>query len=187
MEKKMSFTNRLLKAKEAENAFANYCVAHTIPFAYSGCENIPSRNNFDLEISRIKTQTGRFVRHWPDFIVIRNGDAKFVEAKNAKTIEKEAYEDYIKLTKVFNINVLIVFLKENSLYICPIEALIILPLRKHKYRIIDGKWVSPRTSANYDPRTSSGSGTDYGYIDFNLTKFGDMGLINKTQETMVQV
>jgi hypothetical protein len=176
MDKKMSFENRRSKAMKAENAFADYCIIHNIPFAYSGCENIPSKNNFSSEISKIKTLTGRFVRHWPDFIIITRtyygyNDTQFVEVKNAYTIEKEAYDDYMKLAQTFDINVLIVFLQDDVLYLCAISELVIKPVEKHKYKILDGKWVSPRTSDNYDKAIFSGSGTDYGYIDFDNTSF----------------
>lgn len=179
----MTWKKRQEKQIIAEDKFREWCERNNISWAKSGIEQLKQDKSFLERIHKLKDSTSVRLRFFPDFI-IAGKECYLIEVKNSSSIEKTAYDVYMELSVQLGYNVGIVILKDSTLLFCNIEDLKIVvktDIEKHliKCPIINSIWLAPRqyskewTEENYLEwkKAVGGSGTTYGYIDFENTNF----------------
>lgn len=169
------FSKRLRKARMFEKQVFAEIEAMGFQIALNGTEHTHPR--FVAQLRNSQDQTSLAIRFQPDGVACTEVDSHtfYVEAKNAKTIEKLAYEQYIKLSDSGNI-VVVVFGQLNwgwtlANYLTLVdgnETVKSFPPDR-RFRVIDG-WLYPRLSSHwetikwYNPQAA---GTPYREIDSN--------------------
>ena len=108
-------------------------------------------------------------------MVLSNNKSWLVEIKNAKSIEREAYSNYIDLHNLAY-NVGIVILNNGILNFCDIVDLKLkIPAQKN-IPVVDQFWLSPRKMPKdkyiqWKQSHPHASGTAFAFIDFENTNF----------------
>lgn len=191
------FDGRIEKSEIAIKAFDDYLISNNIPFAKTGYEDFNSNGAFMEKIRKLNDETAIRMRYFPDRTVA-NSHVTLIEVKHSKSIEKDAYENYIDLANI-NYDVGIVFymshsLSRNELWFCKIKDLMLSEAwqyaKKHNLFIPVKNiyWYFPREMNNTDyykwKKKYKGSGTPYANIDFDSTKWD---VLNKIKDNECEV
>jgi len=173
----MSFPARIKKSQIAIHRFDSWCERNGIVYAKSGYEDLLSNNGetFRKLIQQLDDNTARRIRYFPDREVVLNY-VTLVEIKNAKTIEKNAYYNYINLHQIgFRVGIVVL---NNILGFTPIDKLKFKIPDKNKIHlpIIDQYWLAPRLLNKFEyflwkKKHPQASGTSFAYIDFLNTEW----------------
>lgn len=192
----ISFIERRKKHDIAEEALLEYMESNGIETARSGYESLKQSGNFKKVIKAlVDDETAKRIRYFPDFVLAKK-QAWLIDVKSSKaTIEKDAYDVYMDLSCIgYNVGLVFAEITKDeqkdeetveSLKFTEIENLIIQNKKESDFPkkyiippIIDGKWLAPRKLKEIDEKKywlwkekTGGSGTTYGYIDFESTKF----------------
>lgn len=115
------------------------------------------------DVGRTKSKD-KYVKYAPDLTRIYKNISKtdYPEAKAGHTIEKDAYEVYLKQQ-----NVIMYIQYNDTVYVSPVEDLILLD-----------EWIFPRQNKNWQHNDKS-SGTPFKYIDMDNTPWIDIIPMNK--------
>ncbi len=170
-----AFDQRVMKSREAVDRFDDYLTLHNIPYAKTGYEEWVSHGDFVRSMKAADDRTAKFIRFFPDRCIGSElAGVHLVEVKHSNCIEKEAYDIYMSLACEKR-SVGIVFLHDDMLLFCRIEALVLQKAHSDSIPIVDGKWYAPRQLPDDQylqwKQRSSGSGTTYGFVDFDATPF----------------
>lgn len=166
----MGFEKRIVTASKFECSLFEAIERSDFMVAFYGTEH--SCPEFVDKLSRSNDQTSLAIRFQPDIVAHigkRVPRSFFVEAKAAQTIERTAYEQYMKLYNSGNI-VVVVFepLKwrwsfvEEMMLIDGNKSIALYPPEK-RFPVEDG-WLYPRRT-RHGTIGAGGSGTPYRYIN----------------------
>lgn len=168
----MSFEERSKAAKEFQDKLFADLQAMGFNVALNGTEH--THPAFASELHRSEDQTSMAIRYAPDGVACIGKIPRsfYVEAKFARTIERNAWIQYGKLVEAGNILV-IVFGWENNTVFNFYENIKLIPgeisgLRypaSSRYPVEDG-WIYPRKSKLWDnSKSPKASGTPYKEVD----------------------
>jgi len=112
--------------------------------------------------------TSLAIRYAPDGVA-GIGDplvTAYIEAKNSWAIEKNAYQNYIRLA-INGCIVIVIFNIDDRWLWCDINELCLRPVLRSKWPIDEDGWICPRNDPDYENKrkTLKGSGTPFLPID----------------------
>jgi len=169
------FAQRIEKARTFENFVLEYLQSRGFHTALNGTEH--THPKFVSYISRSNDQTSLSIRFQPDAVACTKDDPHhsfYVEAKAAKTIERTAYEQYMRLCKSGSI-VIIIFQRlnnhwnfiENIRLIDGHETVTKFPERR-RYPVHEDGWIYPREHPQWNQNRwhrRQMAGTPYREVD----------------------
>ena len=171
----MSFDDRIEAARKFEDALIENLRGIGFSVAKNGTEH--THHGFVGQLYRSTDQTSLAIRFQPDAVAcIGNVPRTFyIEAKDAKNLEKTAHEQYVKLQSVGNV-VAVVFGKLNWMwgFIEDIELIdghkTVEPYpEERRFPVDDEGWIYPRKSDHWNNGTGASnpqaSGTPYREVD----------------------
>lgn len=199
------FAFRLNRAKSYESALVQVLNQNGFVTALNGTEH--THPEFANQLRNSEDPTSLFIRFQPDGVAhIGNTPRTFYfEVKSSRTIEKMAYDQYIKLNSLGNVVVIFFgFISDNRIQF---QWNFIENIRMRSsyavlngYRKVNGEnqeeipiidnWLCPRMLPHYEyehwKRKNKSSGTPYAVVDFysllTVDKFKDL-IIDKLSKS----
>ena len=167
------FQGRALLAEKFENSLFKQLAGMGFAIAANGTEH--THPDFVARLKNSNDQTSLAIRFQPDAVACigRMPRSFYVEAKAARTIERQAWEQYEKL--VANGNILAIVFEKfawtwnfwQDIHLIPAEETIGRYPIHQRFPVIDG-WVTPRGSKqwkNIRDATPRASGTAFREVD----------------------
>lgn len=162
------FSSRIAKARQFESQLFDKLSELGFRIAINGTEH--THPEFVEALKNSNDQTSLAIRFQPDGVARVGAIPRsfYVEAKDARAIERTAYEQYMKLHKAGNI--LIVVFKPFKWAWCFIEEMPLIDGResveafpaKMRFPVDSDGWLCPKRTTH---GTGRGSNTPYRYID----------------------
>lgn len=169
------FQKALIKAKKWEIEVKKYLTKHGWIVVPMGAENILPEVQEAIKRMKKPDGTAKFIKYLPDgfAINVKKEKAFFYDAKNSKSIEKEAYLTYMIFAGK-NRNFYLFIKADYYVYIVPIRKLYLKQpkiINEYSLPIDDDGWASPRLwpsekYLDWKRKYPSASGTAFKYFDF---------------------
>ncbi len=163
-----AFHKRLMPGVEAEKQAVDIInsISGVDAVALNGTEH--THPEFVDKLRRNNSDQSMFVRYAPDGVMLKCGKVVHFDVKAAKTIEKNAYNTYMRY-KLAGCSVVLIVKHNNDWFIQRIDKLRLIDGRTsvagfpNPFPVDEDGWICPRNSG----RQLSGamSGTPYRYID----------------------
>jgi hypothetical protein len=173
----MAFKDRLIIAREFEEAVERFCRAVSITVAKNGTEH--THPEFVRQLRTLNDPGAKFVRFAPDGVMLTARGVIHWEAKASKALERDAYETYMRYHAMGCAVRLFVRRPDDGVVFSQLVHQVgfipscdvvgqFHPSRRHPIDADD--WICPRGGSGY---AGAGSGTPYREFDF-----GSMRVIN---------
>ncbi len=169
------FQKVLVKAKRWETEVNQHLTKRGWIVVPMGTENILPKVQKAIINMKDPDETANFIKYLPDgFAVnIEKEKAFFYDAKNGKSIQKEAYQTYMMFAGK-NRNFYLFIKNESYVYIVPIRKICLKPpkiINEYSLPIDDDGWASPRLWSTekylaWKNKHPYASGTAFKYFDF---------------------
>jgi len=167
----MAFESRLQTGVEFEEQVVSYLESHNFTVTRYGSEY--TDKDIANQIRSSSSPEALVLRYKPDGIALKNMDLFFWEAKNGMNIEKNAYEQYIKIEQQGS-KVIVFSKSNNSVYCATIGKIKFLDSNEivnrfpenRRLPVVDG-WITPRLGHGTNGK---GSGTPYKQIDYDFMR-----------------
>jgi hypothetical protein len=184
-----AFEQRLNKGQQLIDEFKKFLEDNNIDYLNTGYESLISHGDARKRIIYNKDNTSFFIRHYPDLSIVYKQKSILVKVKNSSGIEKNCYENYLKLKNNMMIDVFL-FLKNKKL--CDISELVFQKTNSYdktcgfNILVLDEVWKSPRKLEDYwyqqylkayKKTGKNTSGCSFAFIDWEKTKFYDLDIL----------
>lgn len=171
----MGFKERLALAVAFEEEVRDQLsrVPGIVAIAMNGTEH--THPDFVEQLRANDTEAAKFVRYAPDGVFLRSGSVVHYDAKVARSIERDAYETYMKYHEC-GCSVLVFVKHAGTIYCQYIEnirlehgaATVERFDESQRFPVDEDGWILPRRSGRGLPGKMSG--TPFRYIDFEAMK-----------------
>lgn len=168
------FAQRLAAGQEFESDLVAKLTERGNQCAMNGTEH--THPDFVGRLRSDDSEAAKFIRYAPDGVMItKSGEVIHYDAKDARAIEKDAYETYLKYRQS-GCRVVVFVKNGGAIYYQDVDKIRFLDSHSYvatfpermRLPVVDG-WITPRASRNQFKRSRM-SGTPFKYIDFSSMK-----------------